>query len=174
LDRLNALTEELLKAADGCDDGTDRKVKTVGEPKVAPLSNAKKKRLRFDRSAAACQRLLQKKLMKSTPPRNHVRRAAAGVAGYVWLASLVWAAAVATATASGVVPHEVHPFDHVAPLNVPSEGILAAPRWSEPDNSPPDPNDPMAWKEQGQCYSAPSTPGQNASAPEVGVWADWQ
>ena len=162
LDRLNALKEELLKAADGCADGTDRKVKTVGEPKAAPRSNAKKKRL------------LQQRLMKSSPPRHHVRRAAAGVAGYAWLASMVWAAAVATAVASGVVPHEVHTFDHAAPLNVPPEGNLAAPRWSEPDDSPLDPNDPMAWKEQGQCYSAPSTPDQNASAPEVGAWADWQ
>jgi hypothetical protein len=67
LDRLNALTKELLKAADGCADGTDRKVKTVGEPKAAPRSNAKKKRL------------LQQRLMKSSPPRHHVRRAAAGV-----------------------------------------------------------------------------------------------
>jgi hypothetical protein len=124
LDRLKALSEEPLKAADGCDDGTDRKVETVGEPKAAPLSNAKKKRLR------------QKRLTKSTPPRNQVRRAAAGVAGYAWLASLVWAAAVATAVASGVVPHEVHTFDHAVPLNVPSEGNLTAPRWSEVPDKP--------------------------------------
>jgi hypothetical protein len=85
LDLHNALTEELLKAADGYDLGTDCKVKTVSEHKAAPLSNVRK------------WRLLQKRLTKTASPRNHVRRAAAGVAGYSWLASLVWAAAVATA-----------------------------------------------------------------------------
>ena len=76
LDRLNALTEGLLKAADGCEPGTDCKVKTVGALETAPLSNVKKRRL------------LQQRLAKSKP-RNYVRQSTAGVAGYALLAALV-------------------------------------------------------------------------------------
>ena len=39
---------------------------------------------------------------------------------------------------------------------------------------PPDLNDPMVRQEQWHCYSAPSNPDLNRSAPEVGAWADWQ
>jgi hypothetical protein len=44
LDRLNALADALLKAADGCEPGPDCKVKTVSAPEDAPLSNVKKRR----------------------------------------------------------------------------------------------------------------------------------
>jgi hypothetical protein len=43
LDRLDALADELVKAADGCDPGTDCKVKTVSESKAVPLSNVRKR-----------------------------------------------------------------------------------------------------------------------------------
>jgi hypothetical protein len=108
LDRLDALTEELLKAADVSDPGTDCKVKTVLRPKAAPLSNVRKRQLPPERNII-------------TNTKNHVRRATDGVAGYALLWSLVWAAAIAAAVGGGVVPHAVHTFDHAAPLKVSSE-----------------------------------------------------
>ena len=144
LDRLSALTEGLLKAADGCEPGTDCKVKTVGALETAPLSNVKKRRL------------LQQRLAKSKP-RNYVRQSTAGVAGYALLAALVWAATIAVAVAGGVVPHAVHTFDHAAPLHAPAEGIPDTPRFDEVrEPIPPDLNDPMVRQEQWLCYSAPS------------------
>jgi hypothetical protein len=165
LDHFDALTDSLVKAADGCEPDSDGTVKTVGAPKDIPLSNVRK-------------RLLKKRLVK-TKPRLRSRIAShgktAGVAGYALLATLVWAATIAVAVAGGVVPHAVHTLDHAAPLHSPAECASVAPRWSEVrEPPPPDLDDPMVRQEQWHCYSAPSNPDLNGSAPEVGAWADWQ
>ena len=147
------LTDALLKAADGCEPGTDCQVKTVGALETAPLSNVKKRRL------------LQKRLAKSTP-RNYVRQSTAGVAGYALLAALVWATTIAVAVAGGVVTHAVHIFDHAAPLHAPAEGTLDTRRWREArEPSLPVLNDPTVRAEQSPCYVALSNPATHGPLP---------
>jgi hypothetical protein len=178
MDRLQALANELLKAADGIFTGTDNEP-AVKTPKAAakPLSNAKKKK-----QSGHTKWLLQGKLSKAAKPRNHARGAAAGAAAYALLASLIWAATVSVAVAGGVVPHSPFTWDHAAPQREPDEVYETNPGVEEvPEPPPEDPNDPVVRKVKWQCsaaanpystwYSGPSGP---ATASEVGAWADWQ